>query len=212
MDDETLFEMEPTTEEVRSTLSAIHYENLMKALRYKPEEWEYTGEMGEQNPSGLGAVPCACGHTPIRYLFPWKHKRTGEVIITGSHCVEQIPGMSPEGLAAIQAQVQGLQADRRMRDAAARDASKGTEAAGIIMEIQELAESIAGDVTAYEEAHGGSTYLPNSLYYASSHARAAKYEINRCLHLKSASGKLNCLKRLHAELIRYSQWRQHPEG
>src|SRR5262245_35532096 len=80
--------------------------------------WEWTGEVQEQDPKGMGGTPCACGQQGLRYLYPWKKEGVARTVITGSVCVHNVPGISPAQLARIEAEL--ARREQTEREAAAK--------------------------------------------------------------------------------------------
>lgn len=104
---------------VKGEAAADWMGTLLRAFGGNVEGWEWTGETIDlKKPEGR----CACGHEGCRYLYPWEHKgRPGQQVITGSTCVENVPGISESSLAAIRA---GVEAQRKAAAEAKRKASE----------------------------------------------------------------------------------------
>lgn len=113
-----------------------HAETLLAAFGGDPAGWEWTGEVAEQDPAAPGATPCACGHTGLKYLFPWKHPAHAREVVTGSVCVDAVPGLSPVSVAAMRAAMERIVAKRRAAIAAAKKAGKEAQVAALRAEVE----------------------------------------------------------------------------
>jgi hypothetical protein len=119
-----------------------HAARLLQAFGGETSGWEWTGEMFEQDPSALGAQPCACGHQGLRYLFPWKHPDHDRTVITGSKCVETVPGLSGASiagiLAALDKRIKELAKAKREAAAKIKKAAEAEEVAKLREECEQL--------------------------------------------------------------------------
>lgn len=96
--------------------------------------WAWTGEVRE-DPECRGT--CACGHTGLRYLFPWRKDGAGEVI-TGSVCVYNLPGIAPDQVARVRVEVERREDMERQEQAAVRLAQRTESAETMAEEIRRL--------------------------------------------------------------------------
>jgi len=191
---------------IERTQSALyHYQRLMDAFGHHPEEWEWTGDMAEGDPT---RDHCACGHN-IRWLFPWKRKDgKGGLVITGSVCVENVPGISPDTIERMRAAIAEME-ERRKEDARkSREALAKEDAAAADKEWHEVYEARYGGVRREIEEHGYG-YLPQSLYSERSRMLYDKNAHYRALRLKSSKVMAKRLRGL-SDGMRKELWEGHP--
>lgn len=112
--------------QTENTISNLKHSNawrerLAAALAPSPGEWEFTGEVGEDD---TGMAKCACGHS-IKYLFNLERKRDGKKVIVGSSCIEHYGEAAPELVESIKKAVEELKAklaeDKKKAKAAAAE-------------------------------------------------------------------------------------------
>lgn len=108
---------------------------LLAAFGGDVKGWEWTGDVAE-DPNCQGT--CACGHKGLRYLFTWKKDGVSNPVITGSVCVNNVPGISPEQLARIQAEIARRDQVEREAAAKARNAAKAEKVKLVAEEIRQL--------------------------------------------------------------------------
>ena len=112
--------------------ATAHAERLLAAFGGDVSGWTWDGEIGEQDGSALGAVPCACGHRPIRYLYVWRHATRHGTVTTGCVCVEAVPGLDAASIARIRAHVEAA----RKRASAARRAQAAVDAQAEVVALR----------------------------------------------------------------------------
>lgn len=175
-----------------------HSARLLQAFGGNTAGWEWTGEMFEQDPFALGAQPCACGHQGLRYLFPWKHPDHSRTVITGSSCVETVPGLSGASIEGIL-----LAVDKRVKELARakREAAAKVRRAAESEEVVRLRE----ECLARFEDHGyrAELLLKSQGYYVENWNRyksAVRFRecLNEAARMKSAKGQANRYKQILA--------------
>jgi len=98
----------------------LHYaEKLLAAMGGSPAGWEYTGVVTD---AGKAGSKCACEH-PIRFEYHWKHT-DGRTLITGSVCVEALPGIGEGIVLRMREDLERLNCERKE---AARKAKLASE-------------------------------------------------------------------------------------
>lgn len=195
-----------------------HAQQLLAAFGGDTSGWAWTEEVIEQDPQGLGGTPCACGHVGLRWLFPWEHpKHPGKRVITGSVCVENVEGLSPTSVAALQARAARLiaerQADKRKQEAARRVAAVTELRAQVLAAINTCFPCAPPYFAAIEAGRAASWKIPYPRFEDQSpeEQRAIRghqsltWAVAQAGKLKSASGQR---KRLDA--IRDHILREHP--
>ena len=181
----------------RSEAKAQYLERLLSALGGSAQGWEWTGEMTEQDPTALGASPCACGHRGLRYLFHWQHQ-DGRKLITGSTCVETVPGISETSLEAIQARLEQLRIEKREAERKARDASKNAE-------VVTLSAALLADIEkrwGYTKDLTYGYWLAPSDYRAKTEYRRWVHAVKRVAKLKTPGHQLRSLKQVRQDFDR----------
>jgi hypothetical protein len=171
---------------------------LLAAFGGDPSGWEWTGEVREQDPAAMGGVHCACGQHGLRYLFPWRKAGIAAEVITGSVCVNQVPGLSADQLQRLQAEVERRLAAEREAKTAKRRASKVEEVRVVADEIRaQLQRVIALDA----RYHRREKLEPEQWNLAQAyHGYSA--DLAAGLRLKSPHGKLQRLIRLRDRLAK----------
>lgn len=175
----------------RLTSKAAHVERLLSALGGTGEGWTYTGDVLEQDPSSPGARPCACGHTGIRWLFPFT-REDGARVLTGSVCVDTVPGLRPGTLDAMQGALKAHLAARREAARKAREATKAAEVQALVAEVDAAIEERFGAIL--RECAETRGWLSERLYRGQQDARFWKGERVRALRLKSSNGQATRLR------------------
>lgn len=150
-----------------------HTARLLAAFAGSVDGWEWDGCMAEQDPHGFGAVPCACGQVGLRFLFTWV--KDGKSVITGSTCVEKVPGISGASMGRIAEALKAHEAKLR----AAECASKSAEREAVIVALKaELAakveELVALDGAAYWREHYARVERAQLASMKSAHGKAKK--------------------------------------
>ena len=172
-----------------------HLEQLLSAFGGSLEGWVLDPEVGEQNGSDIGAISCACGHRPIRYLFSW-HK-DGRTVITGSHCVGTAPGITREMLDAMSAGLARLRAKQGEEARKIKETLQDAEVAKLIEEID--AGMRAKYRLAYAHSHSAGWVSPDVYYTRLARDNFATY-VRHAKHLKTRAGRLRSLRGLLKEL------------
>ncbi len=172
-----------------------HLEQLLAAFGGSLEGWVLDPEVGEQNGSDIGAISCACGHRPIRYLFSWK--KDGRTVITGSHCVETAPGVTREMLDSMSAGLARLRAKQGEEARKIKEALQDAEVAKLLEEID--AGMRAKYRLAYAHSHSVGWVEP-SVYYDRLARDSFRTYVNHAKHLKTRAGRLRSLRGLLKEL------------
>jgi hypothetical protein len=185
---------------------ASNVANLLRALGGSPEGWEWTGEMHEQDPGAPGSIPCACGHRPIRWLFPWKKTMpdgSTRQITTGSVCVERVPGLDPKSLEGIKLTIDKLETQKREKAARLRASMLDEEAKTLHGKLFAAIEARYGHA-ARRRSEGG--WLPEGVYEEAREYESWKKLARKALALKQPGSRKKRLR----ELIR--DWNRRVVG
>jgi hypothetical protein len=111
---------------------------LLAAFGGDPTGWEYNGEVREQDPA-TGGVHCACGHQGLRWLFPWVHPAHPRAeVITGSVCVDTVPGLSPTSVLLMKTRLEEVLSKRREDERLAREAARAARVQVLRAEVEHL--------------------------------------------------------------------------
>jgi len=179
----------------RAAGNVAHLERLLAAFGGSLAGWTLDPEVSEQNGNDLGAVSCACGHRPLRYLFTWR--KAGRVVITGSVCVETAPGITQELLQAMAAGLARLKEQQAAERARARLVAQDAEVALLLTNLDAAIEQKLGP--ACRRWYGGD-YAPPRVYAARWRRRNCRAEMARAQRLKTKAGCLRVLRALLAGL------------
>ena len=172
-----------------------HLEQLLAAFGGSLAGWALDPEVGEQQSSDPGAIPCACGHRPIRYLFSWK--KDGRTVITGSHCVETCPGITREILDQMAA---GLARLRAAQHEEARKAKEALQDAEVVKLLEEIDAGMRAKYRlAYAHSHSVGWVEP-SIYYDRLARDSFQSYVRHAKRLKTRAGRLRSLRGLLKEL------------
>lgn len=109
-------------EAVRLEAMAAHVQALITGLAPNPQEWEYRGEMEEDD---SGNAKCVCGHQ-IRYLFPVYRGNAQRIL--GSTCIEHYSLYRPEDAQLMREALQRVQERAKEAARAARKAAADNQA------------------------------------------------------------------------------------
>ena len=152
--------------------------------------WEYSGEVTDAGPDGQ--AKCACGH-PIRYEYHWQHE-DGRKAVTGSVCIDYIPGLSVEAVERIKAHAAAI----RKAEREARKAAKVAAQVAEVVEVREQAEA------ALQARWGRELRMTGWLdaYSYDLRCRACSYrsDIRSAALLKTPAGQLRRLRSVIADL------------
>lgn len=162
---------------------------LLAAFGGDPSGWEWTGEVREQDPSAIGGVRCACGQQGLRYLFPWRKVGVIGEIITGSVCVNNVPGLSAAQLERVQAEVERRLVAERAAKAAVRKADKAAQVLELVAEIRAMLQRV---LALDERYHRREPMEPEQWMLAQAYD-SYSYRLREALKLKTESGKLGRL-------------------
>lgn len=156
--------------------------------------WAWTGEV-RIDPDRLSS--CACGQHGLRFLFPWR-KEGEEEVITGSVCVVNLPGISPDQLARVKAEVAlRAEADREMK-AEALEAERLGTARALLDELRGLWARV------YQlEARrtGGEALQPDQVRLLV-RAHDLHESVRTANRLRTLPGRIRKLLAVKAELVR----------
>lgn len=156
--------------------------------------WAWTGEVRIDSDRRSS---CACGQHGLRFLFPWRKEGAKEVI-TGSVCVVNLPGISPDQLARVRVEVAlRAQVDREMK-AEALEAERLGTARALLDELRDLWERVyqmEARRTRGEALQPAQARLLNRAHDLHDAVRTA----NR---LRSLPGRIRKLLSVKAELVR----------
>lgn len=172
-----------------------HVQSLLDAFGGSVEGWEFRGKTGEQNPNDPGAVPCACGHRPIRQLFFWEKEGHCEVV-TGCVCVENVPGLDPASVDRIRATIEQLKAEKAEAERQAKAIAETAEVKALLDDFRQLYRLRFRQLISYCERNGTGGWLPPDLYAdrcAASWFRAKKAS---ALNLTTRRGQISRLRGL----------------
>ncbi len=156
---------------------------LLDAFGGDPTGWEWTGEVREQDPSSPAGVRCACGQHGLRFLFPWRRPGQDGEVITGSVCVDQVPGLSAEQLQRIRSEVERREGEERRAASARRRADGDEEARAMAEEVRRQLERVLALDARYKELAPEQRLLVRD--YSGYHDRLVAAR-----KLKTPSGKL----------------------
>lgn len=178
------------TREIRIERDLHHVERLLAAMGGSPEGWEWTGEITEGDPAAFNPSRCACGHV-IRWEYHWLHK-DGRKLITGSVCVENLPGISAEILRLMCEALAKILEARKEDERKAKEAARAAEVQAFLAELQGLIDARWGSQLRYAREVGG--WLPADVYSAVECARYYREQLSHAKHLKTARGQADCLR------------------
>ena len=191
-----------------------HAQRLLAAFGGDTSGWAWTGEVIEQDPQAPGATPCACGHVGLRWLFPWENpKHPRQRVITGSVCVENVEGLSPTSVAALQARAARLiaerQADKRKQEAARRVEAVATMRTQVLAAVDARYPSVPPYHAALEAARAESWRIPYPRFEQLSREeqRAIRrhqgltWAVQEAGKLKSASGQRKRLEAIRDQIL-----------
>jgi hypothetical protein len=146
----------------------------------------------------MSPTRCACGHV-IRWMYPWKHK-DGRSLITGSVCVDNLPGINAETVRMMREALERLLAERKEAERKAHAAEQDAHVAALREELRAKIYAKWGGVI---EARREGRWLEPSRYNAYCTAEWYLGELARAKRLKSARGKIDCLTQALNELNKY---------
>lgn len=169
-----------------------HYAERLAAALGDGSRWEYRGNCCEL-PRPVGR--CSCGHHGLRYLFTLHHVDDGRTAIVGSVCVTTYAGMTPETVAALQADADRLEAAAAARERSAREAARRADVAFAVAEWSALEYAIDAAVQSWRDSHYGQRWEPYHVYRRPGAASrlADRQPVNpvcRVPELKTAAGIL----------------------
>lgn len=168
---------------------ASYAERLAAALG-DGSRWEYRGECCEL-PRATGR--CACGHHGLVMLFTLHNLDDGRTAIVGSVCVTKYHGITPETLAAVQADAARLEAAAADRTRAARETARQADVAAAVAELSAVEYAIDAAVESWRDSHAGQRWEPYHVYRRPGAARrlADRQPVHQCVRipqLKTAAG------------------------
>jgi hypothetical protein len=179
----------PTMDTVEKRENGLaHMQRLLDAMGGSPDGWEWTGEVQEGDPNGMTPTKCACGHI-IRWMYPWKHKDGLRSLITGSVCVDNLPGINAETVNLMREALNKLLAKRKEAQRKAKDASMTAEVVALREQLSALIEKDFGWALRIQG------WKPPDAYYASMHAAYYRGELYRSKTLKTVRGQRDVLNR-----------------
>lgn len=186
-----------TATEERTTPRIGHAQRLLDAMGGSPEGWEYTGEILEGDPA---KTKCACGH-PIRWLFIWEHIASNRKLITGSVCVENLPGITESYIEAMRQDLETAIAAKKAAARKAKEAAAQEEVTRLREETLAKIDRVYGWAMRNHEAAQGS-WLPGGTYAALQDRRYYKARVQSAGKLKTGRGQINRLKETREALDR----------
>jgi hypothetical protein len=195
---------------IEKTQTALyHYERLMDAFGHHPEQWEWTGDIAEGDPT---KDHCACGHN-IKWLFPWRHKDGSPgLVITGSVCVENVPGISPGTVERMKARIKEMEERRKEDVKKARAASEKAEVVAAEAEYEEARQAVFGRALLQlkqRRERGATGWMDPELYSEASAIRWYNEKHAAARNLKSANGQAKRIRGL-AAMLRKLLYEGHP--
>lgn len=190
-----------TATETRTAQRIGHATKLLAAMGGSPEGWDYTGEILEGDPA---RDKCACGH-PIRWLFIWEnttqiHRRT---LITGSVCVENLPGITAASIEAMKADLEGALAAKKAAAKKAREAAAQEEVTALREATLAKIERTYGWAIRWRDENPGE-WLASGTYRAIINARDYRGLVRKAGKLKTARGQINRLQSI-GEALDYNE-------
>lgn len=179
---------------------ASYAERLAAALG-DGSRWEYRGDCCKlPRPNGR----CSCGHHGLKYLFTLHNLDDNRTAIVGSVCVCTYAGITPETVAALQADAERLEAAAAQRARSARETAKRAEVEAAVAEWSAIEYAIDVAAESWRDSHIGQRWEPYHVYRRPGAARrlADRQPINpvcRVPELKTAAGTL---ARIRKEIAR----------
>jgi hypothetical protein len=172
-----------------------HIERLLTAFGGSIEGWSFNGKTGEQDPSGLGAVACACGHRPIRQLFFWEKDGQCDVV-TGCVCVENVPGLDPSSVERLHAKIVQLKAEKAEAERRAKEASAAAEVQALLVEFHQIYNLCFAKLLAHIKRNGTGGWLDGCLYGERREAAWFREKKASALNLTTRRGQISRLRGL----------------
>jgi hypothetical protein len=174
--------------------NAHHAAKLLRAFGGSMDGWHYTGQVRDLGSAG---GYCCCGH-PIRWAFDWQHD-DGRTLVTGSTCVETAPGLSPDLLERMAADLEALRAKIRADKAKAKRAAQEEEVRALRERLTQELAPLAFKRT-WDTPRGG--WEDYGTYSERCELWRFKRALNAAGNLKTPKGQLKRLQKLEAQCNR----------
>ena len=126
-----------------------------------------------------------------RWEYHWLHA-DGRKLITGSVCVETLPGIDPGIVESMRAALRAIIEAKKESERKAKQAAQVAEVVVLHAELRGLIEARWGAKLRYAREVGG--WLPPDVYDAVQSASYYRGEMARSRMLKSARGQADCLR------------------